>query len=210
MMKLIKNNFKGKLIVFEGTDGAGKTTLLSMTKDILGEKYGKENIICIKQPTELSRESRLFQKMIYSRDNKNIDYRAMQLLTLSDRMQQCHEVIIPALREGKIVLSDRYIFTSVANMYARGYTDEKWFFEAARHIVHPDYTFLVYVDPSQAIKRIRSRPEEKERYFDENLLYRVAAHFLLMSKRERMILVKSDCKEEKSINLIKKSIGRLL
>lgn len=74
MMKLMKNNYSGKLLAFEGTDGAGKSTLLSMTEKFLHDKYGKENVISIKQPTELSRNSRLFQKMIYCPDNGKIDY----------------------------------------------------------------------------------------------------------------------------------------
>lgn len=210
MMKLMKNNYSGKLLAFEGTDGAGKSTLLSMTEKFLHDKYGKENVISIKQPTELSRNSRLFQKMIYCPDNGNIDYRAMQLLAMSDRLQHCHEVILPALKEGKIILSDRYLFTSLANMYARGYNGEKWFFEIAKNIVRPDFTFLAYITPSKAIKRIKSRPDEKERYFDENLLYRVAAQFLLMCKREHMVLINTDCEADNAFELIKNKIEGML
>ena len=57
---------KGKLIVFEGTDGAGKTTLLKLTERFLEERQGREQVSSIKQPTDLSRKTRLFQKMMYS------------------------------------------------------------------------------------------------------------------------------------------------
>ena len=142
-LKLRKHNYKGKLIVFEGTDGAGKSTLIQMTQEYFTEKVGQKNVLVIKQPTDLSRKTKLFQKMMYSKNHNDIDYRAVQLLTMSDRIQQIKEVIEPALRNGEIVISDRYIYTSLANMLARGYKNEKWFFEVAKHIIMPDISFLV-------------------------------------------------------------------
>ena len=116
MLKLTlkDNTYSGKLIVFEGTDGAGKTTMIGLTQQLLEEKYGKDNILSVKQPTDMSRKTKLFQKMMYSKNHEDIDYRAVQLLTMSDRVQHSFETIIPALKEGKIVICDRYIFTSLA------------------------------------------------------------------------------------------------
>ena len=142
MIKLSKGKLPGKLIVFEGTDGAGKTTMIARAERYLRERYGAE-VLLQKQPTDLSRKTKLFQKMMYCAHHEEIDYRAVQLLTLSDRVQHNHEVIPPALREGKVVICDRYLYTSVANMRARGYWRERWFFAAARSIRKPDLTFLV-------------------------------------------------------------------
>lgn len=186
----LKNNaFPGKLIVFEGTDGAGKTTMIAMTRCLLEKKYGRAGIVSVKQPTDMSRKTKLFQKMMYCKNHEDIDYRAVQLLTMSDRIQHGSETIVPALRDGKIVICDRYIFTSLANMLARGYRKEKWFFDAARHIVRPDVTFLAYVDPDVAIRRIRERPDECNRHLDEPLLRNVAEEFRKMAKRERFTVL---------------------
>ena len=141
MIKLSKGKLPGKLIVFEGTDGAGKTTMIARAERYLRERYGAE-VLLQKQPTDLSRKTKLFQKMMYCAHHEEIDYRAVQLLTLSDRVQHNHEVILPALREGKVVICDRYLYTSVANMRARGYRRERWFFAAARSIRKPDLPFL--------------------------------------------------------------------
>lgn len=206
MLHLRKNEYKGKLLVFEGTDGAGKTTLISMTRQYLIAQYGEDNVLLEKQPTDLSRKTRLFQKMMYSEHKENIDYRAVQLLTLSDRVQHNHEVIVPALRAGKIVICDRYIYTSVANMLARGYTHEKWFFEASRGIVKPDIAFLAYVTPEKAIERIRTRPTEKDRYLDETLLKNVAGNFMRYHKRWNLQLVDTDRTAEQSFEEIKKRL----
>ena len=50
-LKLTQNTYKGKLIVFEGTDGAGKTTLINQTYKYLKDKYPDKEIILLKQPT---------------------------------------------------------------------------------------------------------------------------------------------------------------
>ena len=157
-LTLRNNTYSGKLIVFEGTDGAGKTTMIGLTRQLLEERYGKDRILSVKQPTDMSRKTKLFQKMMYSKNHEDVDYRAVQLLTMSDRIQHGFEVIEPALRNGEIVICDRYIFTSLVNMQARGYREEDWFFDAAKHLLKPTVTFLAYVAPEIAIRRIKGRP----------------------------------------------------
>ena len=191
-LKLRSNPYPGKLIVFEGTDGAGKTTMISMTERYLAARG--EKVLCVKQPTDLSRKTKLFQKMMYCARHEDIDYRAVQLLTMSDRIQHGTEVIEPALKAGTTVICDRYIYTSLANMLARGYTGERWFFEAAKHLLRPDLTFLAYVPPRIAVQRIRSRPSECHRFLDEGLLFRVAAAFREMAYREGFVVLDT-CRE---------------
>lgn len=178
MLKLARNHNRGRLLVFEGTDGAGKTTLIRQTMLYLGEKLGEDRLLLLKQPTDLARKTKLFQKMMYCSAHDEIDYRAVQLLTLSDRVQHNREVIVPALEAGKLVVCDRYLYTSIVNMLARGYRRERWFFLACRSIVRPDLGFLAYADPELAIERIRRRPEECRRHLDEQLLRSVAREFL--------------------------------
>lgn len=190
------NTYNGKLIVFEGTDGSGKTTLISKSYCYLSQLYGEENIILTKQPTDMSRKTKLFQKMMYCKNNKDIDYRAVQLLTLSDRVQHNYEVIEPALREGKIIICDRYIYTSIANMLARGYTKEEWFFDACKNIIRPDLVFLTYINPDKAIERIKKRPEECMRHLNENLLKKVVLQFLRLKDEEGFNLIETDNEPE--------------
>ena len=210
MLKLTlkDNTYTGKLIVFEGTDGAGKTTMIGLTQQLLEEKYGKNNILSVKQPTDMSRKTKLFQKMMYSKNHEDIDYRAVQLLTMSDRVHHSFETIIPALEQRKIVLCDRYIFTSLANMLARGYRDETWFYKVARHIIRPDITFLAYVDPAIAIERIKNRPEECNRYLDEQLLGNVAKEFFDMAKREGFTVLDTSQEAIKAFISIELKLGQ--
>lgn len=210
MLRLQKNRESGKLIVFEGTDGAGKTTLIHKTVEYLSGIYGADRILVQKQPTDLTRKTKLFQKMMYRKNHDDINYRAVQLLTLSDRVQHNLEVILPALREGKIVVCDRYLFTSIANMLARGYKKEKWFYLACREIIRPDLAFLAYVQPEIAIRRIKSRPEESTRYLDEELLKKVAANFMRYRNRFGLKLITTNRNAEDVFLAVKRELNLLL
>lgn len=208
-VKLKKKNYPGRLIVFEGTDGAGKSTMIGMAKEYLSERIGAENLIFVKQPTDISRKTKLFQKMIYCKNAADVNYRAMQLLTLSDRVQHGFEIIEPALEKGKTVICDRYIYTSVANMFARGYRKEKWFFQAAKNILKPDIVFWADADPSLAISRIRARPDEATRHLDERLLERVYGEFLNMRRANGFIRLQTGLPSEQAFERAKQALDGL-
>ncbi len=205
-LKLTKNPHRGRLIVFEGTDGAGKTTLISLTAEYLEQKLGVGRVLCVKQPTDLSRKTKLFQKMMYCENHEDIDYRAVQLLTMSDRIQHNFEVIEPSLKEGKTVICDRYIYTSLANMLARGYRREKWFFDAAIHLLKPDLVFLAHVPAETAIARIKSRPSECDRHLDERLLTDVAEGFVKMAKKENFVALDTSAAPEHTFCAVKAAL----
>ena len=200
-MKLRSNPYIGKLIVFEGTDGAGKTTMIALTEALLREEKGDGNVLTVKQPTDLSRKTKLFQKMMYCENHADIDYRAVQLLTMSDRIQHGYETIEPALRNGKTVICDRY-------MLARGYVHEKWFFQAAKHLLRPDAAFLAYVSPEIAIRRIKSRPSECDRHLDENLLVNVAARFRAMAGKEKFTIIDTSLEPEEAFLTVRLTLKR--
>lgn len=205
-LTLIEVNYPGKLIVFEGTDGAGKTTMINMLIEYLSDKYGSNNVLSIKQPTDMSRKTKLFQKMMYSQNHDDIDYRAVQLLTMSDRIQHIHEVIEPGLKEGKFIICDRYVYTSYVNMLARGYKNEVWFKDVAKHIIKPDVVFLAYVKPSLAIKRIKSRAEEKDRFLDEKLLINVSNNFKELAKLENFKILDTSGDSNLAFNEVLKTL----
>ena len=194
ILRLRPHGCSGKLIVLEGTDGAGKTTMLKNIVQYLKES-GKSDIVVTRQPTERVRRSKLFRTMMYTQD-PGVSYRAVQLMTMSDRIEHQTEVILPALRSGKTVICDRYIYTSAANMLARGYSNEKWFFDTARELVRPDAVILAHAAPELAIKRILSRENEKDRYLDRELLKAVYKEFMAMSRRYSFYTVDTQLPEE--------------
>ena len=159
------DTWPGALIIFCGLDASGKTTLLNMLADDL-QSQGVEPLIT-KQPTDAVRQSPLFQRVMYSGDfAQEIEYRSHSLITVSDRIQHSLRVILPALRSGRVVLSDRYFFSAVANLRARGYRDDRWIFELGDLLPRPD--LAVFCDPPFEViqERLRAREEERGRFFD--------------------------------------------
>lgn len=125
-------------------------------------------------------------------------------MTLSDRLQHDYEVIRPLLRDGKIVICDRYLYTSIANMFARGYKKEKWFFEAAKQIVRPNIIFLITCPAELAIRRIKNRAEECDRYLNEELLKKVREEFLRLGRRYDFQFIDTDREPTAAFGDVKK------
>jgi len=101
---MLKNTNKGKFIVFEGLDGSGQSTQAGLLKDFLLEK-GYE-VILTKEPTIESEAGRKIRKVL---DKKlNLSPKELQELFAQDRKEHLENIIIPALKQGKMVISDRY------------------------------------------------------------------------------------------------------
>jgi thymidylate kinase len=68
--------------------------------------------------------------------------------------------------EGKIVISDRYFYSALVNLRARGYKSDKWIYEIAQLIPKPDAAFFLNLATDDAIQRVRLRASEKDRWID--------------------------------------------
>lgn len=101
---------KGLFIVMEGPDGSGKTTQINLLKEYL-EEAGYECIIT-REPggTVIGEEIR---QLILNPEHKEMSPVTEMLLYAASRAQLVHEVIGPALEEGKIVISDRFVDSSI-------------------------------------------------------------------------------------------------
>ena len=101
---------KGLFIVMEGPDGSGKTTQINLLKEYL-EEAGYESLIT-REPvgTVIGEEVR---QLILNPEHKEMSPVTEMLLYAASRAQLVHEVIGPALEEGKIVISDRFVDSSI-------------------------------------------------------------------------------------------------
>lgn len=193
-LKLKEEPHKGKLITFCGLDGCGKTTLIKMLETHLKE-HGITPIIT-KQPTEAVRKSPIFRTYMDNPDHSAYDYRALSLLAASDRILHTNKFIVPLLNKGEIVISDRYFYSCLANLRARGYLEDNWIYEIAKHIQKPDIAFFIDIDVETAIKRVRSRESEKNRYIDLALQYRLRQQYLHIAEDVGGIVIRSDKEAE--------------
>lgn len=173
------HRYPGQLVVVEGTDGAGKSTLLRGLRNQLARE---RDVLSTLQPSPSARATDVFRSLSgWGQASKDFN-RSLWLVTVGDRIHHSLTVIEPALRRGATVLCDRYLFTTLAHISARGETIEPWFREVASHILKPDVALLVTCPVEQAVHRIRQRPEEATRSIDVLYMGRVHAAFVSLAR----------------------------
>ena len=201
------NRADGYLFTFCGLDGCGKTTMLTMLKDYLAQEYA---IFLTKQPTEGVRQSAIFRTYMDELDHNAYDYRSLSLLAASDRVQHSNKVICPQLEAGKVVLSDRYFYSCLANLRARGFTQDQWIYEIAKSMVRPDIAFFFDVPVSVAVERVRAREAEKNRYIDMELQYKLRDEYRAICKTNGGVLISTEQPMEDCWAIIKKEVEKVM
>lgn len=206
---MLKNEFEGKLIVFCGLDGCGKTTQINQLVKWL-ESNGHK-VYLTKQPTDFVRESEIFRTYMDSSEHDGYDYRALSLLCASDRVQHSNRVISKKLKEGYIVISDRYFYSCLANLIARGFKEDMWIYEIAKSIRKPDVSFFLNVPVEDAIARVRERPNEKDRYIDVELQEKLHDLYVDIARENQGIVISTILPEdvcfERILLEVKKVVG---
>lgn len=148
-------------ITFEGIEGSGKTTQIMMLKDYLLEKNYQVKITREPGGTFIGDQIR---KILLNDNNKNISRETELLLYAACRVQHIKEVIIPALKEDKVVLCDRFSDSTLAYQgYGRNIDLEliKRLNKIASGNIKPDLTILLDLDASEGLKRAKKRNSEK-------------------------------------------------
>ncbi|MFF5488108.1 dTMP kinase [Streptomyces virginiae] len=162
-----EHGFPGRLIAVDGTDGTGKTTMLERIASEL-ERRGVP-VVHTRQPTTEARELDAFKVFLFEPERRDeIDYRALLCMMIGDRLQHIHQVVLPALREGKVVLCDRYIYTQMVTTRTRGYDDEPWMYELYQHVVRPDLALLLDAPLDLACSRIQARTDWRESFLERD------------------------------------------
>lgn len=104
-----RREYPGMFIALEGTDGCGKSTVLERVL----KKWKDCDFLVTREPGG-TRISEILRKLILSPEYKEMDARTEALLYAAARAQHVQEKILPALKEGKWVISDRFILSSLA------------------------------------------------------------------------------------------------
>lgn len=206
-LNMRKNETPGCLITFCGLDGCGKSTMMRR----LIEDLAKENrLFMTKQPTDAVRNSEIFRTYMDSPDHNAFDYRSLSLLAASDRLQHVNKVIVPAMQKGQLVLSDRYFYSCLANLRARGYETDAWIYEIAESIVKPDLAFFFDLPVEEAVARVRRRPEEKDRYIDMDLQYKLRKEYVDICLANEGVLISTLESEDKCYATVKSAVERMM
>lgn len=155
-------------ITFEGSEGSGKTTVLNQINKLLSENY---NVISTREPGGVSTGEEIRNILL---DGENIDIRTEALLFAASRREHLVEKVIPALKNNKVVLCDRYIDSSLAYQgYARGIGIEevKKINEFAINGLYPDLTIYLDIDAEVGRERILKNQRSQNRLDKETLTF---------------------------------------
>lgn len=186
----------GLFISLEGIEGAGKTTLIQKMVAYF-EHCGKE-VLLTREPGGSGLGKKL-RSIILNAEEK-ICPTAELLLFLADRAEHAETCIAPALAQGKIVLCDRFIDSTVAYQgYGRGMDIERlnMLNAIATKGLKPDLTILLDLDPEVGLARATARNSAQNltvsegRFEAESLEFhqKIRAGFLAVSRREKRFLV---------------------
>jgi len=180
---MIKNPYPGKFIVFDSLDGAGNSTQVKLLADYLN-KIGKKTHIT-KEPT-----SGLIGGLIKSQLTH--DWRSspecLQLLFCADRAYHLEKEVIPLLKKGINVISDRYFFSTMA--YGNlGINDLGWLIEINKKFILPDLTFFLKVSPKVCIQRIKKDRFEITLFEKEKTIKKVWKNYEILAKKFKNVYI---------------------
>ena len=201
-----KNIFKGKFIVFEGLDGSGQSTQAGLLREFLMEKGF--NAILTKEPTLDSEAGNRIRKILD--EEIKVSPKELQELMVEDRKEHLEKVIIPALKQGKIVISDRYFLSTFAFGVSDGLNLQE-LIKMNNQFLYPDIIFLLKVKSSVCIKRIDNRGDRVALFEKEEKLSEVWKTYKVLPDRlENIFVIDGEKSIEKVFEKVKKIIVKQL
>jgi dTMP kinase len=147
---------KGIFLVIEGLDGSGKTTQAALLTEKLSKNY---KVLLTAEPSRgkigtFIRESCLYEKV-------RLPTEAEALLFAADRIEHMQKELKPALDEGKLVICDRYVYSSLAYQGSAGLSLD-WIKTINARALQPDFSIFIDVPPQKVIERLQRKKSVME------------------------------------------------
>jgi dTMP kinase len=190
---------KGLLITLEGIDGSGKSTAARHIASRLCDLMPEQRLVFTAEPTNSEAGKILRAQLSQPTEDSKVFSSAMVMeelfLFMADHADHLAKLVDPSLKEGAIVISDRYADSTAAyqGVTLRGIVPDpvQWI----RSIyspwnLPPDRTLLFALDPSLALQRLRSR-KEQEKFERLGFLQEVDSNFQRLARQEpeRFVLI---------------------
>lgn len=181
------------LVTIEGIDGTGKSTLIEGLKTELADL----SPVFTREPG-----SSWVGEAVRRGIKEEINPIAEALLFVADHAVHVNTVIKPALRENKLVISDRYSDSRYVyqSKTLKGHIADpvKWLKDMQREwTVVPDITFLLVLPVEESLRRINAERESTEHFESENVLSEVQANYLKIAEEEPKRFVMVDAKKDR-------------
>lgn len=159
---------KGILIVFEGIDGGGKTSQAERLLEILVEKGF--DAVYFREPSD-SRWGRIIREKAVQNDSLTPDEELD--LFQKDRRENVEKNLKPALASRRVVILDRYYFSTMAYQGAKGLDPDLIRETNESFALPPDLVFILDVDPGEGLKRTEGRKQRDLLFEREDYLAKV-------------------------------------
>ena len=209
--KLKRPPATGVFVAFEGVEGAGKGTQVRMAEQYL--RSAGHDVLVTREPggTELGEKVR---GIVLDPATGKLDARTEALLFAASRAQTVTSVIRPALAEGKVVICDRYVDSSLAYQgWARGLGEQDvltlnvW----ATQGLFPDLVILLHVEPERGLLRSTSPPDRME-LEGQDFHAKVADAYLKIAEEhpERFVVIEADKPADEVFGEVKAALDRVV
>jgi dTMP kinase len=140
---------KGTFICVEGLDGCGKTT---QAKILVKKLKNSHNALYTAEPSRGKVGTYIRTSYLYN--EKRLSSVLEALLFAADRIEHVETAVLPALNKGRLVISDRYVYSSLAYQGAAGLSLE-WIEKINEHALAPDLAVFIDVDPEVVMSRLK-------------------------------------------------------
>jgi len=202
---------KGKFITFEGSEGSGKSTQIELAQEYLQEK-GQDTLF-VREPGGVKISEKI-RGILLDVNTADMGDECETLLYMAARAQLVKEVIIPELNNGKTILCDRFLDSTIAYQgYGNAVDIEKikLLGEFATQGYLPGLTFLFDIDPEEGFARLK-RP--KDRIEQRSLDYhnRVRNGYLEIAQKEpgRVRVIDANKSKEEIQEIVRRHMDEFL
>ncbi len=179
---------KGTFIVIEGLDGSGKTTQAKL----LAKRLRRSCFAVYTQEPSRGKVGKFIRNRILYGE-KRLATMVEALLFAADRIEHMQNEVLPALNECKVVISDRYVYSSLAYQGSAGLSLE-WIEAINQHALKPDLALFIDVDPETVLQRLKRKKSIMENLETQRKVRQVYLKFV-----ERGELIRIDGDKPKNI-----------
>lgn len=168
-MQQITRPYEGLFITIEGGDGCGKTTICDrLAKEL--EKRGYE-IIKTREPGGTKLSEHIRSLVLNPKKEFSISEKTELLLFLAARAQHLEEKILPALRQGKVVICERFNDSTIAYQGVARHLGMQFVEKLCQLLFEdPDFTLFLDIEPAAGMERIQTKRKEKLDRLDQEKL----------------------------------------
>ena len=185
---------KGRFIVIEGPDASGRSTQI----ELLSSKLEADGHAVLN--AGLRRSELIGQGILEAKRNFVLGRKTISLFYAADFADQLENKIIPGLRSGYVVLSDRYIYTLMAREAVRGISSS-WSHNLYGFALRPDIVFYLDVDPNELVHRVFQKNSYLD-YYESGTDLRLSDNMLESFILYQKLLRKQFIRMQKHFNII--------